>query len=313
MYKIGNYDTDYLTTAFANEGYCDVYNLDAARLFAETDIVAERRENSVHIGADKKYIFEFCITPNTGFLANEDLLLKDAELKLCFDRSDVKQVLMCQDADWTQLVADGKAGQLVIKDCYAVVDYVSSPNLRTYFDAINYSPIRYEYEDCEVFVKSIPQGETDIRFDNLRGGNIPTHMFIGFIETAGLNGSNAKSSTRFSPHNINYVNISLNGNSVNGYPISIDHNSAVQPLQKFINCTNRSCDIATGKMFTPTEFKFNWVWSHCFEAEDGATGWLGVNCRLSQAFNESMSMVAWIISPAAIAIDKFNQLEKVTM
>ena len=313
MYKVGNYDTDYITTAFANEGYTDVYNLDATRLFTETELVAERRENSNWSAGDKKYTFQFCITPNVGFLANEDLLLKDAELKLCFDRSDIKQVLMCKDADWTALVDSDAVGQLVIKDCFAVADYVSSPNLRTYFDSINYTPLRYEYEDCEVFVKSIPQGETNIRFDNLRGGNIPSHIFIGFIETDALNGNHELSSTRFSPHHVQYMNISLNGNSVNGYPMSIDHNFAVQPLQKFIDCTNRTCDITTGKMFTPTEFKFNWLWSHCFEAADGATGWIGVDFKLSEPFATSMSMVSWIISPAAITIDKFNQIEKVNM
>ena len=220
---------------------------------------------------------------------------------------------MCKDADWTALVDSDAVGQLVIKDCFAVADYVSSPNLRTYFDSINYTPLRYEYEDCEVFVKSIPQGETNIRFDNLRGGNIPSHIFIGFIETDALNGNHELSSTRFSPHHVQYMNISLNGNSVNGYPMSIDHNFAVQPLQKFIDCTNRTCDITTGKMFTPTEFKFNWLWSHCFEAADGATGWIGVDFKLSEPFATSMSMVSWIISPAAITIDKFNQIEKVNM
>ena len=64
MYKIGNYDTDYITTAFANEGYTDVYNVGATRLFNETEIVAERRENSNWSAGDKKYTFQFCITPN---------------------------------------------------------------------------------------------------------------------------------------------------------------------------------------------------------------------------------------------------------
>ena len=64
-------------------------------------------------------------------------------------------------------------------------------------------------------------------------------------------------------------------------------------------------------MLGPNEFQYNWVWSHAFEAENAATGWMGVNFKLSEAYTEPMTMVVWIISPAAIAIDKFHQLEKV--
>ena len=172
--------------------------------------------------------------------------------------------------------------------------------------------MKYEYEDCEVFVKSIPQGDTTVRFDNLRGGNVPSHMFVGFIETAALNGNHLKASTRFSPHGVEYMNISLNGNSVNGYPVRQQHGIAVKPLQKFIACTNRVCNVNTGKMVTPSEFGFNWLWAHCFEAEEAATGWIGLDFKLAQAHDTPMSMVVWIISSAALAIDKYHQIEKIT-
>ena len=311
LYKIGNFDVDYITTAYATEGYADLWNIEAAQLFVgKGESIRNRRVEIAHHDVDnKKYLFDFCVIPNTGFLANSDLLMKDVELKLSFDRSNPKQFLMCPDDQWTPL-GDVKVD---IKNCYAVTEYVSSPSLRTYFDSIDYSPLRYEYEECEVFVKSIAQGETNLRFDNLRGGNTPTHMFVGLIESSALRGNHLQASTRFSPHNIEMFNISLNGISVNGYPLNAEHQIPVQPYQKFISTTNRVCNINGGKMLSPNEFEFNWLWSHAFEAEDTATGWLGIDFKLTEAFNEAMSMIVWIISPAAIAIDKYLQLEKINL
>ena len=312
LYKIGNFDTDYIESAFAGEGYADLWNLDAELLFrAKGEKIRDRRlEAAYHDEVNNKLTFDFCIIPNTGFLGNADLLVKDAELKLCFDRSNPEQVILCKDADWTAL---NSAIKIDIQNCYAVTEYVSSPSLRSYFDSIDYSPLRYEYEDCEVFVKSIPQSETSIRFDNIRGGNTPSHIFAGIIESSALAGKYDQASTRMGPHNVESFNISVNGNSVNGYPLQVKHNIPIIPIQKFSSCTNRSCNVNCGKMLSPNEFQFNWIWSHCFEAEDTATGWIGINFKLSEAYVKPMSMVVWIVGPAAIAIDKYQQLEKINL
>ena len=116
MYKIGNFDTDYICSAFAGEGYADLWNLDASQLFAEQgQKIRDRRvEIGYHDTGNNKFIFDFCVVPNTGFLGNPDLLLKDAELKLSFDRSNVEQVLMCKSDVWSGL---GNV-KIDIKNCY---------------------------------------------------------------------------------------------------------------------------------------------------------------------------------------------------
>ena len=311
LYKVGNYDVDYVCSAFATEGYLDLWNFNDDLLFSEeAQAIRQRRlETMSHDVPNNKYIAEFCIIPNTGFLSNSDPLVKDVELKLSFDRSNIKQYLMAKDADWKQW-GDLKVD---IKNCYAVTEHVSSPSLRTMFSSIDYTPFRYEYEECEVLVKTIPQNETNIRFDNLRGGNTPSYMFVGFIETDALRGEGTKSSTRFSPHKIQMFNINLNGNSVNGYPLQVRNSIPTQCYQKFISSTNRLCNINGGKMLGPNEFQFNWLWSHKFEVEDATTGWLGINFKLLSGYDVPMTMVVWIISPTAITIDKFHQLEKINL
>ena len=311
LYKIGNYDVDYVSSAFATEGYLDLWNFESNTLESEdaASIKARRLETFHHEGGSKKYIVEFCIIPNTGFLSNPDPLVKDVELKLSFDRSNVKQYLIAQKDPWDQL-ADV---QIDIKNCYAVTEHISSPSLRSLFDSIEYTPFRYEYEDCEVLIKSIPQNETNIRFDNLRGGNTPSHIFVGLIETDALRGEITKSSSKFSPHQVEMFNINLNGNSVQGYPLQVQYSIPTNCFQKFISTTNRLCNINGGKMLGPNEFQYNWLWSHKFENEDATTGWIGVNFKLRTAFDKPMTMVVWVISETAIAIDKFHQLEKINL
>ena len=270
-------------------------------------IQVTRKRTAVKHGGKARYDFAFI--PDIAFLANADPLIKNCELKLRFDRAD-KGVSVLKLAD------GGTLNDIIIDDCYAVTEYISSPDLRAHFDKIEYEPILYNYEDVEVLVKSIPYDQTNIRFDNLRGGNTPSHIFAGIIRTKALDGTENLCSTKFGHYGVEEMNFTLNGNPVNGYPISIKDASPVFPLQKFIDATYRTSNISSGKFLTPNEFRFNWIWSHNFEAEQTSQGWAGINLKLKEPFTVdrgSMSLVVWIISPAAIKIDKYHQVEKLNL
>ena len=299
IYKIGNYAVDYIATGFIGEGYTDIYNADwsdgindkpqkESRLFCATT-------------AKNTHTFDFCVIPMVGLLGQDDPLPQNTEVKLSFDRTSASIPLL---SDAAQEIT------IELSDCYAVTEYVSSPDMRSYFDGIDNVPIRYDFEECEVYCKSVPQGETNIRFDNLRGGNIPSHMFIGLIETAALNGDFTKSSTKFSPHHVNYMNVSLSGNSVNGYPVRVEKERSTIPLTKFIDCVNQVNNVNGGQQMSSTEYMFNWLWSHCFESEESSRGWIGVDFKVDTAFTTPMTMVVWFICPTSITIDKFHQIEK---
>ena len=300
MYKIGNFSMDFIETGFIGEGYNDVYNGDWS-----SGVANERKNSRQSYGtnADGVFTYDFCVIPLVGFLGNPDPLPKNTEVKLSFDRAQ---------PGMSVVAASAEEFSLEIRDCYAETEYISSPDLRSYFDGIDNQPIRYEYEECEVYTKSIPQAETNIRFDNLRGGNVPSHMFIGLIATAALNGDMTKSATNFGPHNVSRMNISLNGNSVNGYPVNVENERCTIPLTKFIDCTNQLQNINGGRQMKPFEFNFNWLWSHCFEAEESSRGWIGVDFKVDTAFTTPMTMVVWVINQVGLKIDKFHQIEKLT-
>ena len=308
IYKLGNFNTDYITSAFVSEGYVDFLNCDHDNLASdEGAVVVAKRARTAHKSAGKSR-YDFAFIPDMSFLANPDPLLKNCELKLRFDRA-VPEVCVIKAVD------GGTLSDIKIEDCYAVTEFISSPDLRNYFDKIENEPIMYMYEDVEVLIKSIPYNQTTIRFDNLRGGNTPSHIFAGIIKTNALDGSKDLCATKFASYGVEEMNITLNGNSVNGYPITIKNGSSVFPLQKFIDATSRTSNINCGKFLTPNEFEFNWLWAHHFEAEQTSQGWAGINFKLSEAFKdeESMSLVVWIVSPAALKIDKFHQVEKLNL
>ena len=304
IYKLGNYNTDYATTALSTEGYTDWHMADAATVAGSTNM-QNIRKRAFEVDGDVTRI-DFTLIPNVGFLTNPDPLMKNCELKLSFDRADPKCAMI-------ELESGTALGNIEISNCYAVTEYISSPELRSYFDRIENVPIQYNYEDIEVLIKSIPQGDTNIRFDNLRGGNIPSHIFAGIIKTDALNGDPKLCSSKFSHANVTEMNFTLNGNSVNGYPIEVHNTSPIYPMQKFIDSTMRINNINSGGFLTINEFKFNWIWAHHFEAEESAQGWSGINFKLSEAYNEAMSLVIWIISPYALKIDKFHQIEKLNL
>ena len=98
IYKLGNLNTDYITSVFVSEGYTDFTNCNAANLVgAEGEKVVQVRERTA-IKANSKNRYDFAFIPDMAFLANPDPLLKNCEIKLRFDRADAAvAVLKLQD------------------------------------------------------------------------------------------------------------------------------------------------------------------------------------------------------------------------
>ena len=176
MSKIGNFDFDHIHTAFQTEGYFyDPFFEDGDLIAADAtskNWVSKRVTVATKSGNKQRY--EFAFVPNNGFLCSPELLMKDCELKLCFDRANPKIAL-------TKIHNTTAPTRIDIVDCYAISEYVSSPGIRSFFNTIENMPITYEYEEMEVLVKGLPTGTTTIQVDNIRGGNVPNYIFVGLI------------------------------------------------------------------------------------------------------------------------------------
>ena len=251
------------------------------------------------------YIYEFLFIPTIGFLGDSLPLIKDCELKLNFDRAKGSAAIM---STTSKTVPD-----LEIKECHAITEWVSSPKLKSFFSGIDYNPIVYKFDEVEMVTKALPINETSIRLDNLRGGNIPTYLFAGIIPTDAIEGNLSLSSTNFSCHKVNEVNITLNGRSVTGYPIKVENESETYPLFQFNDSIGRTYNNKCCAGLKKVSFQSNFIWAHRFEGEETSQGWIGIDMKLDKPFAKSHTMVVWVVYPMSVSIDKFHQVERLSL
>ena len=112
---------------------------------------------------------------------------------------------------------------------------------------------------------------------------------------------------------MNELNFTLNGNSVNGYPISIKNGSPINPMLKFFDVTNRLYNAQSGESLDHIAFHYNFIWSHKFEGESTGQGWIGLDMKLDSGYEENMVLVVWIVTSSALTLDKFRQIEKLQL
>ena len=292
------------------EGYYDSYNYNSTLLKTSgATKVKNGRRSGIHKVAEGSpsknfYWYEFSFIPNLGFLADSDPLMTDCELTLTFGRAKPQVAVI-------QVAAGDALTTIELAHVHAITEYVSSPAMRNYFQTIEQNPIIYTYDNIEVFTKQLPSNDTTVRFDNMRGGSIPTHIFAGIIPTSAITGDYDLSSTGFEWKEVEEFNISLNGASVNGYPLTMRYPGSVVPLQQFHDVTDRLLNVNAGSALTLLRFESNFVWSHKFEAEQTANGWIGVDFKLKSVLAAPSTLVVWIVSPQSLSIDKFHRIELV--
>ena len=79
--------------------------------------------------------------------------------------------------------------------------------------------VSYKYDDLNVVIRSLPQGERRVRLENLVGGNTPTYLFAGIIPTDCLDGDNSSETISFTRNGLTSFDLALNGASCHGFPM----------------------------------------------------------------------------------------------
>ena len=304
MVKYGNLNPDYVTSVYEMEGYFDKYGaFEELSDDAKNQIVAHRRQGLP--ARDQKYIYELIFTPNDSFLNENHTLPQAVEMKLTFDRLTAQHSCIAIDSDKSLY---GKV--LELKDVFAQVEYISSPILRSYFDTRDYEPIIYKYDEISVLCRSVPANEQYVRLENIRGGNTPDYVFFALIKSKSLNGSLQTGSASFKNNGVKELNLTLNGNSCNGFPIRIQNDLAIWPYHKYLSTIGRLMDQSAASQTRLTDFQNSVIYSHKFEGEDASQGWLGLTLSLDQGLTEAYTLVMWTVHNVKATIDKYNQIDK---
>ena len=303
MLKYGNLNPDYVTSLYEMEGYFDTYIYEDLDEDSKKSVIGHRRRDIPM--KNKKYIYELIMTPNESFMNENHPLPPGVEMKISFDRLAAQFSTISVTGD-----NDLKGSILELKDVFAQVEYISSPLLRSYFDRRDIEPITYSYDEISVLCRSIPLNELYVRLDNIKGGNTPDYVFFGLIKTSCLNGSLDSSSMSMKNNDMREINLTLNGNSCNGFPLRIQNDNPVWVYNKFYSTIGRLMDQSAAAQMRLSTFKNMVLYSHKFEGEDASQGWLGITMAFNEGLREQHTLVIYTVQNVKTMIDKYNQVEK---
>jgi len=283
---VGNFTPEYAATAFHGSGYFDPWSLDASDI-AEPERLSglEGTRKSLRVSTGNMVTYDLLFRPPSGILNSAKPLMPKKEIILSFDRATSELGLINKSSESEGVLA-GKV--LPLKNVFLRARYYSTPFLRNYFSTIENGEISFNYDECSVYHKNLPQGDSIIRLANIIGGNTPKYLFAGIIESDALMGDYTKCSTAFKRHGVSEFDLTLNGYSCHGFPLMSVNQSPVQVYDKFLKATNRSFRNSCSKQISPSDFSnFAYLYAHKFEGESTESGWLGINLKLENAFDKN--------------------------
>ena len=287
---LGNFDAPYIRSGLYANGYFDLFNVGSDALSNEQSkkLVRDSRISLVDSSLTGGTTYECAYSPGIGLLNSKKPLLPGCEIKLSFDRAKAELALIKIDK---AKEVDLGPGILKLTNLSVKARYYSSPSLRNYFSSIADNPITYRYDECSVYLKNLPKGETNIRLNNIIGGLTPSHLFCGVIESDALNGNLELSTTKFERHGVKEIDFTLNGQSLGGFPILNINGSALSAYMKWLKTTNRQFNNNCSGQIEPMDFKrYHFLYSHKFEGEPTDQGWLGVDIKLDEAYEENYTL-----------------------
>lgn len=285
----GNFNPGYIRSGLYTTGYFDPWNIDSADLTETSKLTnVESTRRSLSTSSGDMITYNFIFRPPTGILNSTKPLLPKSEVIITFDRAIADIALISK----TTVPDDEYVGKvLTLKNVSLTAKYCSSPYLRNYFDPLRNTAISYKYDECSVYHKNLPTGDTVIRLSNIIGGNTPTYLFAGIIESDALSGNMVKSSCAFKPHGVKEFDLTLNGYSCLGFPLVNINDSPLNVYDTFLRTTNRQFKNNCADQILPSDFQlFHYIYSHKFEGEPTETGWIGINLTLKEAYAKNYTL-----------------------
>ena len=289
MSKFCNFNLDFVRSNLAQvEGYGFEYiylgNRDEYDLAKENkiDLAYDRLWNVELAGNTKQQLLAMNL--EGGILNCPQPLLPNTDVKFSFERVPAAYSLFYTSLNDPKptLLDNGKP--VDIKECYLELEYVSSPYLRNLHSQIIERPIKYHYDDCQIYMKDLAKGAQTLRVNSLCGGLTPEYIFAGFMPAKCLDPDFISTSLRFDNPGIRDACITLNGAPVQGYPIStIFSDNATQFYSRFLDTIGKWKKSAASGTLPLTTFGDHFcLLSHHFEGETSNEGWIGFDIKLNK-------------------------------
>ena len=129
-------------------------------------------------------------------------------MKLTFTRA-AGELAFLSEATSSGQIHTALTGSVKLSNPTLLAEYQSSSKLRSKLDKMKL--ITYNYESCDIIMRTLPQNTKVIRIDNLKNGNLPRLMFFGLIDSSNILGDFRLSSTAFRRHSIASLEVRVNG------------------------------------------------------------------------------------------------------
>ena len=286
----GNFSPNYYGSACYSSGYFDQWNVSTVDLESEhvAQTVTVTRGSFVESSDNQWVLYDLLFRPPIGILNSTKPLMPKTEMTLHFDRATSELAMIAKTKN-DENPLSGKAIEL--ENVFLKARYISSPKLRNEFEAINERDILYNYDECSVFYKNLPQGMTNIRLNNIIGGNTPSYLFAGIIESAALMGDDKLSATKFGRHNLLEFDLTIDGYSVIGFPIRNDDGSPVHAYDNYLRTTNRAFNNSVSDVLPIGDYRsFHYLYGHAFSQSQADNGWIGINLKLEKEYTNNFTL-----------------------
>ena len=322
----GNFTPDYLKTGNYLMGYFDQWNVGTNEITGNNSGVLSTIENSRNAFAktsDGDYaVYDLLFRPPVSILNSVKPLVPKTDMVISFDRAVSDLAMISKTANGENPLENQV---LKLENVFLRANYYSSPYLRNYFASIEDKEISYRFDETQVICKNIPQGMKTIRFPNIIGGNTPSYLFAGIIESAAIMGNNKLSSTGFKQNKVLELDITLDGVSVTGFPIKTDDGIPVLAFDSYLKATHRAFNNSVSETIPIADYNnFHFLYGHRFSGDISQSGWIGCNLKLSNEYetnyclgiqkpineNNLFCLVLWTVHECEVKIDRYRRIEK---
>ena len=280
----GNYDSEYLSTGLASLGYFDNWNLDTKDLNGTRLSIVESNRDSLLDPSSFKTgykTYSFMYRLPTGIFNCIKPLGPNHEVKISFERAPSELSLIAEKAE-NENPLKGKSIEL--RNVFCKTKYISSQYLR---DQIRQNETQdYKFDEISVYQKNLPIGEISIRIQNIIGGQTPNYIFAGIVPAKAFHPDETKSLTKFGHYGVEEFSFTVNGQIVNGFPLSSVNENPFEVYEAFLETTCRKFNTNASNVIAPYDFKMmHYIYAYKFEEK--SDGWIGVTMKLKQAFMEN--------------------------
>jgi hypothetical protein len=175
---------------------------------------------------DASAVFDLITRPHADLFHQDRPIIPNVDVRLKFTRSQPQFCLMAATNDKDYQIKIHEASLLV-----RLVEPSDSIILAHNRALESGMTCKYPVHRCEMSNYSIPQGIMNHTRASAVKGQLPVRVVLGLVRNDALNGSYTLNGYDFSPHDLNFLSIVVNGRVIGGKPLTPSFTDKGQGLQ----------------------------------------------------------------------------------